>query len=135
MGREDKRAHALRQLVNFLFDFADVPVRAARIVRGEITVHFDKMRSLFWLAASARHARLSIHDNGRSIGQCAGFQQGIKAEQGRRRIAARGGDDGAWLFLGIASLGAVACLFLSLMLGTVILRRLGIIEERLPHKH
>ena len=48
---------------------------------------------------------------------------------------ARGGDGGAWLFLAIASVGAVACLFLSLMLGTVLLRRLGIIEERQAHKH
>lgn len=48
---------------------------------------------------------------------------------------ARGGDGGAWLFLAIAALGAVACLFLSLMLATVLLRRLGIIEERQPHRH
>lgn len=48
---------------------------------------------------------------------------------------ARGGDGTAWIFLAIASVGAVACLFLSLMLGTVVLRRLGIIEERRPHKH
>ena len=48
---------------------------------------------------------------------------------------ARGGDGGAWIFLGIASVGAVACLFLSLMLVTVVLRRLGIIEERQPHRH
>lgn len=48
---------------------------------------------------------------------------------------ARGGDGPAWAFLGVASVGAVACLFLSLMLGTLILRRLGIIEERQAHKH
>jgi hypothetical protein len=48
---------------------------------------------------------------------------------------ARGGDDRAWVFLGVASLGAVACLFLSLMLGTLLLRKLGILEERKPHKH
>jgi hypothetical protein len=48
---------------------------------------------------------------------------------------ARGGDGGAWLFLAIASVGAVACLFLSLMLGTLILRRLGIIEDKRPHRH
>jgi len=48
---------------------------------------------------------------------------------------ARGGDSQAWLFLAIASLGAVACLFLSLMLGTLLLRKLGILEEKRPHKH
>jgi hypothetical protein len=48
---------------------------------------------------------------------------------------ARGGDNQAWLFLAIASLGAVACLFLSLMLITLLLRKLGIIEEKKPHKH
>jgi hypothetical protein len=48
---------------------------------------------------------------------------------------ARGGDEQAWLFLAIASIGAVACLFLSLMLGTLLLRAVGIIEERKPHKH
>lgn len=48
---------------------------------------------------------------------------------------ARGGDGTAWLFLAIASLGAVACLFLSLMLVTLLLRKLGIIEEKQVHKH
>lgn len=48
---------------------------------------------------------------------------------------ARGGDSQAWVFLAIASLGGVACLFLSLMLGTLLLRRLGILEERKPRKH
>ena len=48
---------------------------------------------------------------------------------------ARGGDGSSWIFLGIASLGAVACLFLSLMLGTAILRKVGILEEKKPHKH
>ena len=48
---------------------------------------------------------------------------------------ARGGDSQAWLFLAIASLGAVACLFLALMLGTLLLRKLGIIEEKRPRKH
>jgi hypothetical protein len=47
----------------------------------------------------------------------------------------RGGDGTAWVFLAIASTGAVACLFLSLMLGTLILRRLGILEEKRPHRH
>ena len=49
--------------------------------------------------------------------------------------SARGGDSQAWLFSVVASLGAVACLFLSLMLGTVLLRKLGILEEKKPHKH
>jgi hypothetical protein len=48
---------------------------------------------------------------------------------------ARGGDGDAWMFLAIASLGAVACLFLSLMLGTLLLRKVGVLEERRPHKH
>lgn len=48
---------------------------------------------------------------------------------------ARGGDSQAWWFLGIASLGAVICLFLSLMLITLLLRKLGILEEKKPHKH
>jgi hypothetical protein len=48
---------------------------------------------------------------------------------------ARGGDGDAWMFLAIASLGAVACLFLSLMLGTLLLRKVGVLEEKRPHKH
>ena len=40
--------------------------------------------------------------------------------------AARGGDQEAWMFLGFASLGAVACLFVGLMLVALLLRRLGI---------
>jgi hypothetical protein len=39
---------------------------------------------------------------------------------------ARNGDQDAWMFLGFASLGAVACLFVGLMLVARILRRLGI---------
>ena len=39
---------------------------------------------------------------------------------------ARGGDQDAWMFLAFASLGAVACLFVGLMLVARILRRLGI---------
>ena len=39
--------------------------------------------------------------------------------------SARGGDGTAWVFLAIASLGAVACLFLSLMLATMLLRAVG----------
>jgi hypothetical protein len=39
---------------------------------------------------------------------------------------ARGGDSTAWWLLGLASLGAVACLFVGLMLIAAITRRLGI---------
>ncbi len=39
---------------------------------------------------------------------------------------ARGGQSEAWWFLGLASLGAIACLFVGLMLGARILHRLGI---------
>ncbi len=39
---------------------------------------------------------------------------------------ARGGDSTAWWFLGLAALGAVACLFVGLMLLARTLRRLGI---------
>jgi hypothetical protein len=41
-------------------------------------------------------------------------------------VTARGGEQGAWLFLGLASLGAVACLFVGLILVARIMRRLGI---------
>jgi hypothetical protein len=40
--------------------------------------------------------------------------------------SARGGDHGAWLFLGLASLGAVACLFVGLMLVARLMRQLGV---------
>lgn len=43
--------------------------------------------------------------------------------------AARDGDSGAWMFLGIASLGAVACLFVGLMLLARLLRRLGVTRD------
>jgi hypothetical protein len=39
---------------------------------------------------------------------------------------ARGGDPTAWWFLALASVGAVACLFVGLMLVARLLRRLGI---------
>jgi hypothetical protein len=39
---------------------------------------------------------------------------------------ARGGDSTAWWFLGGASLGAVACLFVGMMLVARLMRRLGI---------
>lgn len=41
-------------------------------------------------------------------------------------IEARSGTAGAWLFLTLASLGAVACLFIGLMLVAKVLRELGI---------
>ncbi len=40
--------------------------------------------------------------------------------------SARGGDSQAWIFLGLASLGAVACLFIGLMLVARLLRMLGV---------
>ncbi len=40
--------------------------------------------------------------------------------------SARGGDDQAWWYLGLAALGAVACLFAGLMLVARLLRSLGI---------
>ncbi len=39
---------------------------------------------------------------------------------------ARGGESQAWWFLAVASIGAVACLFIGLMLVARLLRRLGI---------
>jgi hypothetical protein len=39
---------------------------------------------------------------------------------------ARGGDSTAWWFLGVATVGAVACLFFGLMLVARVLRMLGI---------
>jgi hypothetical protein len=40
--------------------------------------------------------------------------------------SARGGESSAWLFLGVASVGAVLCLFLGLVLVARLLRALGI---------
>ena len=45
---------------------------------------------------------------------------------------ARGGDSQAWWFLGLASLGAVACLFFGLMLVARLLRGLGITRAPEP---
>ncbi|WP_309649104.1 hypothetical protein [Nocardioides sp.] len=45
---------------------------------------------------------------------------------------ARGGDSGAWVFLGLASVGAVACLFLGFILIARLLRRLGITQAPPP---
>ena len=47
-------------------------------------------------------------------------------------VQARSGTSNAWLFLGLASLGAVACLFIGLMLVARLLRTLGITSERTP---
>lgn len=41
--------------------------------------------------------------------------------------SARSGDASSWLYLGVASVGAVACLFLALLLLTLALRGLGIL--------
>ncbi len=53
--------------------------------------------------------------------------------------SARGGDSGKWVVLAAASVGAVVCLFLCLWLCTLLLRRVGILEEPRPkvqtHKH
>ncbi len=42
--------------------------------------------------------------------------------------AARGGEQVAWAFLALASLGAVACLFAGLMLGVRLLRLVGVLS-------
>ena len=47
---------------------------------------------------------------------------------------ARGGDSQAWAFLGLASLGAVACLFLGLILIARLLRALGITRGPEPRE-
>lgn len=47
---------------------------------------------------------------------------------------ARGGESQAWLFLGLASVGAVACLFLGLILIARLLRRLGITQAPPPRE-
>ena len=49
--------------------------------------------------------------------------------------AGHGGQSSAWWYLALASLGAVACLFLALMLVTVLLRAFGVIAEKKPHRH
>jgi len=47
---------------------------------------------------------------------------------------ARGGDSAAWGLLGLAALGAMACLFLALLLGARILRALGVIAGPDPRQ-
>ena len=49
----------------------------------------------------------------------------LAIDAGRR---ARGGESGDWLWLALASVGAVACLFACLWLVTALLRRVGILE-------
>lgn len=46
--------------------------------------------------------------------------------------SARGGQDEAWVFLGVATLGAIACLFAGLMLAARATRLLGITREPPP---
>jgi RsiW-degrading membrane proteinase PrsW (M82 family) len=46
--------------------------------------------------------------------------------------SARAGRSAGWWLLGLASLGAVACLFLALMLVVRLLRELGIVERPEP---
>jgi hypothetical protein len=48
--------------------------------------------------------------------------------------SAREGDSRAWVFLGIASLGAVLCLFLGLVLVARLLRALGITAADEPEE-
>ena len=48
---------------------------------------------------------------------------------------ARGGDSGAWLYLGLTSVGAVVCLFGCLWLVTVLLRAIGLLEDKRPRRH
>jgi hypothetical protein len=43
-------------------------------------------------------------------------------------IQARSGTSGAWLYLGLASFGAVACLFVGLMMISRLLREVGITQ-------
>lgn len=47
--------------------------------------------------------------------------------------SARGGQTSAWWFLGLASVGAVACLFVGLLLVSRLLRMLGVIGGAAPH--
>lgn len=44
--------------------------------------------------------------------------------------SARGGDSTGWIFMAIASLGAVACLFLALVLGSRTARLLGFATQK-----
>lgn len=48
---------------------------------------------------------------------------------------ARAGDGSSWIFLTLVVLGAMTCLFGSLMLLTAALRTLGILAPPRPHRH
>jgi hypothetical protein len=48
---------------------------------------------------------------------------------------ARGGDSVKWIHLAVSSIAAVGCLFVCLLLVTIVLRRVGILEQRTPHRH
>ena len=65
-----------------------------------------------------------------------GFLVWLAIDFGR---SARGGESGKWLGLAVASVGAVACLFLCLWLMTQGLRAIGLLEDtRRPkqaHRH
>ena len=61
----------------------------------------------------------------------------VAVDSGR---SARGGQSDKWAYLAGASVGAVICLFLCLWLCTVLLRRIGILEDTRPkvqthHRH
>ena len=45
---------------------------------------------------------------------------------------ARSGEDGSWWLLGLASVGAVACLFVGLLLVARLLRMLGVLKSETP---
>jgi len=49
--------------------------------------------------------------------------------------AARGGEGAAWWFLALACLGAAACLFAGLMLGSRLASALGLAAPREPRAH
>jgi ABC-type nickel/cobalt efflux system permease component RcnA len=52
--------------------------------------------------------------------------------------SARAGESGKWAYLVAASVGAVVCLFVCLWLVTLLLRRLGVLEDNRrpePHRH
>ena len=42
---------------------------------------------------------------------------------------ARGGDDRMWWFLALAGVGAICCLFVALILGTRVLRAVGVTRD------
>ena len=50
-------------------------------------------------------------------------------------VQARNGTPGAWTYLGAACIGAVACLFVGLMLVARLLRTLGITSDSGPKQH